>query len=64
MSFYPTTHTATKHTFSNKILSPLSIPSLPSPPPLKNGYVGLKPKCPYFANYTLQNEFFVPKITI
>ena len=62
MFFYPTTHTATKHTFSNKILSPLSIPSLP--PPKKNGYVGLKPKCPYFANYTLQNEFFVPKITV
>ena len=56
------------------ILPHIPLPSTPSrtkscllspfpdcPPPKKNGYVGLKPKCLYFANYTLQNEFFWQK---
>ena len=38
-------------------------PSPHCPPQKKNGYVGLKPKCLYFANYTLQNEFFWQKMT-
>ena len=60
MFFYPTTHTATKHTFSNKILSPLSIPSLP-PPQKKTATLGESLNGVIFQSTLFKRKFSVKK---